>query len=237
MSKTWVDILEFPSIIVLTGRRRYGKTVCGFYLLSQIKRMYPEIECYAKGLPEEKKHLLPDYIGYLSPDEKDLPDDSAIFLDESAMFYYARDFGMDVNKAMSILLSVSGQKNQLLIFATHYLRKLDIDIVTDLDMLAFKMPGLMHKHFERREIRPIVKKVYSEFMKLPGKAEEKKKYTYVMSNDFEGFVTNPLPDFWSSELSNAFSGVRVDDILEIRKGKRKGVMSKVWEKYTGGPDA
>lgn len=196
-----------------------------------MKRLYPNIKCYAKGLPEEKKHLLPDYIEFIPPEQRDLPDNAAIFLDESAMFYYARDFGMDINKAMSILLSISGQKNQLLIFATHFMRKLDIDIVTDLDMLAFKMPGLMHMHFERREIKTIVKRVYEEFKKLPGKIEDKKKYTYVISDDYEGFVTNPLPEFWSEDLSKAFSGIRIDDILRMKKGDKRGAMSDLWEKY------
>jgi hypothetical protein len=231
---TWADILDFPCIVMLAGRRRMGKSALGYYLLTLAQRLY-DVDAYVKGLPREKWHLLPDYIHPLDPEEPDLPDSAAIFLDEAAMFYYARDFGTSLNKALSILLSISGQKDQLLIFATHYTRKIDIDIITDVDILAFKQPGMMYKRFERREMREFVKEVYEKFKKLPD-GEDVRKYSYVLADtcDFEGFVTNPLPDFWSEELSKAFAGIKVEDILAMRKGGRgrsKKGLQELWCKF------
>ena len=234
-AKTWAEILDFPSVIMLAGRKRQGKSACGYYLLTQAIRLF-DIEAYVKGLPKEKWRLLPDYIHPLDPREPDLPDGAAIFLDEAAMFYYAREFGTSENKALSILLSISGQKDQLLIFATHYTRKIDIDIITDVDILGYKRPGSMYKYFERPEMKKLVGKIYEAFKKLPVPNEQKKKYTYVIADDidFEGFVVNPLPEFWSDELSKAFSGIKVDDILKMRKGEgkssRKG-MKELWRKF------
>jgi len=222
--KTWADILRFPSIIMLAGRRRQGKSACGYYLLELARRMF-DVDAYVKGLVKEKWNLLPDFIHPLDPKEPDLPDDAAIFLDEAAMFYYAREFGTTENKAMSILLSISGQKNQLLIFATHYTRKIDIDVITDVDVLGYKRPGMMYKHFERPEMRKLVDKIYNAFKSLPFSDEEKKRYTYVIADDadFEGFVINPLPSFWSQDLSEAFAGVKIEDILELKRGRRSRI--------------
>jgi len=232
--KSWAEILKFPSASLVVGGRGKGKSATGYYILTVSRRLF-DIQTYVKGLPEEKWHLLPPEIKPIPIEERDLPDDAAIFVDEAAMWYYAREFGNDLNKAMDVILSISRQRKQLVVFATHYTRKLDINIVTDMDMLAFKQPGLLHKYFERRELRKIVDKVYRLFKMVP---DPKQRYTYVITDDFEGFVVNPLPDFWSEALSYAFAGVKIEDVLNLKKVKgekepKMPLWKKMLEEYVG----
>ena len=49
------------------------------------------------------------------------------------------------------VLSPCGQLDQLFIFCTHHSRKLDLNIVTEYEVLAFKFPNKMHTKLERRE--------------------------------------------------------------------------------------
>lgn len=211
----WNDVLKYPSVVMLTGKRGGGKSATGYYLL-QYAHEELGLKCYVKGLPESKAKYLPDFINLIPPHQADLPDEAAIFLDEAAIYYYARDFKNDLNKAIDTLITVSRHKKQLLIFATHFSRKIDVNIITDVDLLGFKQPGLMHTKFERRELRGLVKHVYNEFLKKP---EPRQRYTYVISDDYEGFVVNPKPEFFTEELSHAFAGISFQQIVQMKAGR------------------
>jgi len=104
------------------------------------------------------------------------------------------------------LVTEARHQEQLLIFATHTLRKLDIGVVMDADAIFFKEPSFLHSKFERSEIREITREVKEQFGKLKG---DRRKYTYVLSHDYEGFLKTPLPSFWCEELSKAQINVEI----------------------------
>jgi len=199
----WEEIIEHPSVALITGRRGSGKTALGFYLLEHLSEVY-DIPGYVVGLPEEKWHLLPENIHGIRVGE-DLPEHAAIFCDESALLFYARSSMSELNKLMNILISISRQRDQTLIFASHTTRKLDVGIVLDCDALIFKRPSKLYARFERSEIREMVQHALRIFESIN---DNHQKYSVVFSHELDGeLVTNPLPSFWCDELSRGFAGI------------------------------
>jgi len=215
--KSLDDVLKCPAVIMITGRRGSGKSATGYYILEYFHEQ--GLPCSVRGIPEQLNKLLPDWITVQHPRSPEIPDDSAIFIDEAALYLYAREFQNDLNKAMDALLTVSRHKNLVLVFATHFTRKIDINVITDCDILLMKEPGLMHVRFERRELRKLTKQVYSRFQELP---QPRQKYTYVISDNYEGFAESPLPSFWNKDLSVPFKGCDLSVIGSLRGGGSSG---------------
>ena len=201
--KLFKKILENSEVILITGRRGAGKTALGYYILEQSPNPY------VFGLPEEAWQYLPEFITPLKSLEK-LPKKATIFIDEAALWFYSRSSSQRMNRYISQLVTEARHQEQLLIFATHTLRKLDIGVVMDADAIFFKEPSFLHSKFERSEIREITREVKEQFGKLKG---DRRKYTYVLSHDYEGFLKTPLPSFWCEELSKVSVDVSIGDGL------------------------
>ena len=69
------------------------------------------------------------------------------------------------------------------------------------DVLLFKEPSLLQSRFERKNLQDMFQKVGENFKDL----DNRKNYSYVISDDFEGLVWNELPDFWNESSSKSFS--------------------------------
>lgn len=208
------NIIQHPSIILIIGRRRYGKSALGFNILENFHNER-KLPTYVVSLPKEKHHLLPDWITPVETVEK-LPDNCVALIDEGALKYHAYMWGAKETVVMDRVISVSGQKDQTFIFITHTMRKFAITLLLDVDILLCKNPSLLHSKLERSEVRKLVDKVAKEFNKLP--RDEVKKSTYVISDDFEGFIRNKLPSFWSEDLSKSYAGI------PIKKEETSGVV-------------
>jgi len=204
----WEEVLPHPSVALITGRRGAGKSALGYYLLERFHGR--EMDTCVMGLPKEKWGLLPDYIHPMEFN-RELPEDSAIFVDEAAMGFYSRDSMRKVNKLMNTLLSVSRQRNQTILFCSHTLRKLDVGIVMDADAILLKEPSKLHANFERREIRDLTEEAWRKFDGVDDSVGRKRRVV-VFSHDYWGEVLeNPLPSFWSEELSRAFATIPLEE--------------------------
>jgi hypothetical protein len=202
--------------ILVTGHRRRGKSGLGWYILQLAHEMF-DVTGYVVGVPEDKHIYMPYYAHPLKLDpEQDLPENAVILIEEAAMIFYAGLHGLDLNRWLSGILGAAGQKNQIIIFLSHHTRKLDVNVVLDMDIWALKQPTLWHVRFERRELKPIVKEAYDHFKGML--LEDARKEAFVYGINLEGAIfDNPLPDFWSDELSRIFKGVNitswVDDVV------------------------
>lgn len=200
----WNDIITFPSTFIIIGRRGAGKTGLGYYLLESLSKHYKINPC-VMGLPREKVHLLSSKIMPIF-DLDEMMDDSITFIDEASMLFHAREYRKAINKLMDKIIAISRQKRQIIIFASHHTRKIDVNIITDLDGFVFKEPSELHIKFERKEIKNFTEEAFEFFKKVQG---NKKKYSYVYSRNYTGEMINPLASFWSEALSNAFGGISV----------------------------
>ena len=206
-----VDFLGFPSANMVTGHRGMGKTSFGFKVLEDAHKH--GLKCFIVGMPKSKHHLLPKFITPID-NLDDIPDKSAVFLDEAYIYAYARDHPRRFNKFLSKLIGVVRQKKWILVFASHSTRKLEIGVVMDLDAWVLRKPNYMHIYFERREIKEITLMAYNWFVKLEQNGKNVKEYAIVISNNKPKVIKVELPSFWNDDLSNAFAGVSLSDTEE-----------------------
>lgn len=203
-----IEIMGFPSISLVTGGRGSGKTAFGMETL----REAPEkgLKPHLIGLPESKWGLLPDYITPVR-NLDNVPDDSAVFLDESYLYAFARDHPRILNKYLYKILGVSRHKNWLLVFATHTTRKLDVGVIIEADNIVMREPSWLHVRYERVEIRKLMKATQNFF----SRKREPVKHAVIFRKGGPVAIEPGLPDFWSEELSRGFSGVSVSEIGEV----------------------
>lgn len=211
-----MDLIKHPSVVLITGRRRSGKSCLGYYLL---EKFYKErnIPCFVVSLPKEKHHLLPDFIKPIDTVEN-LPEDCIALIDEGSLSHHAHLWRQKETVVMDRIISVSGQKKQTFIFITHTMRKLAVGLVLEIDLLLCKKPSLLHSKLERSEVRKLIEEVSTEFRKLP--KDEVKKNTYIISEDYKGFIRNSMPSFFTQELSEAFAGIPLENINNNKNDKR-----------------
>ena len=74
------------------------------------------------------------------------------------------------------------------------------------DYLMLKPSSLLQKDFERKKI----KEIYNEVEELFNKHKNVEGLTYIYSNEYRGFVSNPLPSFWNSRVSKGYSDFKKD---------------------------
>lgn len=198
------NLISKSEVILITGRRGSGKTALGAKLLENSG----DRDAYFMGLSESYWNLLPDNITPLLVNTQtleNLPSDAVIFMDEAGLFYFSRDYSKQLNKLIAKLVTEARHLNQVLVFATHTLRKLDVSIVLDADAILLKEPSLLHSKFERKEILELVRQAKHAFDKIS--PPERVKHAYLVSQDYEGMLEVELPSFWTEELSHAVASV------------------------------
>jgi hypothetical protein len=211
MEQKWLEIVEPQSMNLIAGAKRTGKSVLAYWLMEQLHKKYG-LNAYVYGLPEAKWHLLPEFTDPLTT--LDLPEDSIIIFDEAYREFHSRTpMGAD-NKQIDTIAGLVGQKNIVALYITQMTRKLDVGIVGACDSIMWKKPSLLQMKFEREQFRREVDSIYHKFKKLED--DSIKMSTYVISEDFEGFLVNPVPDWWSEELSTAYKGVPL--VTKNKKG-------------------
>jgi len=198
-----LEIIQHPSVILIIGRRNRGKSALGFYIL-EIHHNENQLPCFVVGFPRSKQHLLPKWVTPIENIE-DLPENCVALVDEASFKYHAHKVRGKETEYMDKMISVSRQKKQTIIFITHTMRKFAVTLLLDVDMLLCKEPSILHANLERAEVRKIMEEVKAAFSKVP--PEDIQKCTYVVSDGYKGLIQNPLPSFWSEELSEAWAGV------------------------------
>lgn len=194
--KTWNDLILHPMAIAISGARGSGKSCLAYWLADTMSRARC-CNVVVLGLTPEKEALLP--AGWAIIDSiTQAPPGCVVLVDEVALQFHARRSASSENLEMDRVLSISRQAAQDVIFATHNFRKMDVALVSDLDVIALKKPSFLHSRFERSEIRQFTQAAAAWFEQH---SKNHKAWTYVFSDNFEGVVQNPLPAFWTEDLS------------------------------------
>lgn len=210
-----INLIKPPSVSLILGKRRAGKTAFMMRVLEEAYRLLG-MKAYVLGIPEEKRGLLPEFITLVDSID-DLPDNVAIGYDEAYLDAMARDHPRSYNKHLAKSISVSAQKAWLLMFSTHTARKFDVLSVLDCDIIVVRKPSWLYTQYERREIRDIIEQADKLFKKKEY-VNEYQKWAYIASEKPPVFVEVPLPSFWTEGLSKAFSGV---SLKKIGKGEEQ----------------
>lgn len=178
---------------IIIGARGTGKTAFGLKILEDIN--FKNKNCYAMGFDENE---MPSWINIVQ-NISELKNDSFVLIDEGGILFNSRNSMANVNKLLSDLILISRHKNLSILFISQNSSNLDVNILRQADFLILKPSSLLQKDFERKIIQKIYDKISDEF-----KNYKDKGITYIYSNPFQGFVSNPLPSFWKTEISKSF---------------------------------
>ncbi|MBI2451455.1 hypothetical protein HYV50_00075 [Candidatus Pacearchaeota archaeon] len=194
--KKWEKNVAGKSKIgLILGARGSGKTAFGLKLLENIYAKTGK-KCYGLGFVAEEMPLWVEVI----EDIGKIKNNSVVLIDEGGVLFSSRRAMTNANKILSDLILISRHKNLSIIFISQNSANLDVNIIREADFLALKPSSLLQKDFERKKI----KELYEELEKKFSVYKDKKGITYIYSDDFIGFVLNPLPSFWSDKIGKSF---------------------------------
>lgn len=183
------------TIGLILGARGTGKTAIGIKILENIYSKEKR-NCYAIGF---KKEEMPSWISVVEDISK-IKNNSFVLIDEGGILFSSRKSMSNPNKILSELLLIARHKNISIIFISQNSSNIEINTIRQSDYLILKPSSLLQKDFERKKIRDVYNEIEKDFKKL----KNKKGITYIYSDEFKGFVTNPLPSFWNQKISKSF---------------------------------
>ena len=197
----WREIVLDPSVIIILGRRGSGKSGLGF---RQLELFRDRAAPYVVGLPAAAQKYLPEWIGVMDRVE-DVPEGSVVLVDEAYLTLHARSSMSADGRGIGAIVNLSRQRRQTLVFVVQEARQLDVNIISQADVIAIKELSEISREFERRELRVFTDKARAAFAGLSG---DRRRWTWVYSEAAGnvGLVQNELASFWSSALSRAFAG-------------------------------
>ena len=215
-----IKVVPFPGLILEMGGRRQGKSGLAHEIAYEVhnKRGVPAVVHMPKAVPEHIRHriqrLLPKWMKVVT-DRSEWPKNSIVIYDEAAQTAHARRSQSGDAVELDDLISVSGQRNQLIIFIAHYSRKLDLNVVTDVNRIIWKKPTYAHQLFERDEVADFSMRAFDFFAGIKGEIAQKKAALVLDFDQFTFYqISNKLPPWWCDDLSCLFQDVqRIKGVL------------------------
>jgi len=206
--------LPFPGLILVMGDRRMGKTAVAHEIAHQVneRRGLPTVINMPRAVPENIRlkigRLLPKWMKVVSS-RNDWPKRSVVIYDEAAQTAHARRTQSGDAVELDDLISISGQREQLIIFIAHHSRKLDLNVITEVNRIIWKKPTYAHQLFERDEVSDFSMRAYDFFAGIKGTDARKKAALVLDFDDFSFCQTkNKLPPWWCEDLSRLFQDVQ-----------------------------
>ena len=187
-------ISKNPSTIgIILGARGTGKSAIGLKLLENM-HVLSKKNFYAMGFKD-----LPDWISVVD-NVNDIKTNSFVLIDEGGILFSSRKSFSDANTLLSELLLIARHNDLSILFISQNSSNLEINAIRQADYLIMKPSSLLQRDFERKKIKEIYDEASSKFQKY----KDKKGITYIYSEQFKGFISNPLPSFWSQKVSKSF---------------------------------
>lgn len=182
-------------VYLVLGMRGAGKSAFGFRLLENLSYLKGK-KAYALNFPSDELPLAITKIEDLS----EIVNDSILIVDEGSLSFDSKNHFSFENKQIKRLMVISRHKNIDLIMISQNSANIDLNVIRLADVIILKQPSLMQIELERESIAKMFKEadVYFEKVSYP------KKFNFVISKEFKGFVRNALPSFWCDGLSSAF---------------------------------
>ncbi len=205
MALGWLDIIPAHGVVGVLGKRGEGKTAVA-YFLAELRHERLGIGAVVFGPGLAMQEALPPWVEVVT----DLGHfararDKTLLLDEGSLPLHARESLRKDHVTFDKLISLSRQRGQFILYVTHHSRKLDPLEVIDWDVILYKQPSKMHVLMERQEIRLLSGRARDALVRVS--AADRKRWSYVFYDDMdqEALMENPLPTFWSDQLSIAVS--------------------------------
>jgi len=205
---SWDDLPQ-SGLVAILGHRGEGKTALAWYLGERAHAARRPVAAF--GIVNGARRYLPGWVRHVATVQEvaKLPP-SVIVADEAAFIANARRATSTSNVEWVKLLAVARHKGHLLLFITQQARQLDVGLVSDADLIILKRPSLLHLRFSRPELRPELDEAFARFAKVKG---DTRAWSYLADYHYgrRGWLENPLPAFWSVNLSRAFAAIDLSE--------------------------
>ena len=204
--------MRYPGVAIIMGDIRSGKTGLAHEIANEFhtRRRLPAV-LHLPMVDEKKRkriqRLVPDWMT-VATKRSQWPEHSIVIYDEAAQSAHSRRSQTGDALEMDDLLAISGQREQLILFISHYSRKLDLNVCTSVHRLIWKRPTYAHQLWERDEMADFTGRAYDFFRQIRGDIAQKKACLILDMDNF-GFhqTTNKLAPWWSDSLSRIFRDV------------------------------
>ena len=219
---TLLRAVPFPGVILVMGAKGSGKSAMAHASAEKLHtgRALSAVLHLPMVPPDLQKHiqkLLPDWLRVVTTTAS-WPKRSVVIYDEAAQSAHARRTQSGDAVELDNLMSISRQRQQLIIFISHHSRKLDPSVIRDVGMIGWKQPTYAHWLFERNELTDFTLKAVDFYRDMKTESQRLKTTMIV---DLHHLVIksfkNNVPTYWSESLSHLF-----EDIKSIRKAPYLG---------------
>ena len=207
------SVIPYPGVVMIMGDIRTGKTGLAHEIASMMhrRRSLPAILHMPRMDEKQRKSLqriLPSWMK-VTTKRSQWRDKAVVIYDEAAQSAHARRSQSGDAVELDELLAIAGQREQLILFISHYSRKLDLNVCTSVHRIIWKRPTFAHQLWERDEMADFTSKAYDFFKGIRGKVTQKKACLVLDMEDF-GFYqcSNKLPPWWSDRLSRIFKEIQ-----------------------------
>lgn len=194
-----LDYLEQMNtgLVVLRGTGRSGKTATAHYLLEKVLNDRPVVTLFPNPISDV---VVNSFV--------DVPNDSTLFLDDTALYLHARKFGSKTNVQFSQVLTVYSHKDVRVVMTVQNLSLLDISAFMSQDVLIlYKFSDWNNLLQERQEHKTSAMVANLILQDLPSPRQQ---YTYSSLGEI---IQNPLPTDWTEQKSKPYREVDISTII------------------------
>lgn len=221
IKSTILKLFSLPGVGLILGSRRFGKTASAHRIGETLHNRYGVrvmVHLPKSASPEIKKRIQKILPGYMKVTTKteEWEKNSVVIYDEASQTAHARRTQSGDAVALDNLIGISGQRNQFLIFICHHTKKLDPNVVREVNFIIWKRPTYAYQLFERDELSDFTMKAFDFFASLRNgrkltdaiRKMLKRSNLVLDFNDFRFFsFNNSLPTYWTDGLSNLFEDI------------------------------
>lgn len=209
---SWSEIIDVSEVVCITGMKRFGKSVLAYFLLDHLAVKYKKPRhCWGIKLP--KMSLFPsEYKHFSEIDSIEGFYNGVVSLDEIHMAFSARRALSNSNVTFSKMMTFSGQNNQILLLSTLNNGLIDINTFRICNpVLVYKRVGNLQAASERAALRKYTTKAMENWKKIPkGRKDTPERsleaqLSYVISDEYIGWMKNPKPEWWTQKVSEMHS--------------------------------
>ena len=213
---TLYSVIPYPGVVMIMGDIRTGKTGLAHEIAAEMhtRRNLPAILYMPRMNEKQRKsvqRIVPSWMK-VTTKRSQWKDRTVVIYDEAAQSAHARRSQSGEAVELDDLLAIAGQREQLILFISHYSRKLDLNVCTSVHRIIWKRPTYAHQLWERDEMADFTSKAYDFFNGVKGEIARKKACLVL---DMEHFsfrqCNNKLPPWWSDRLSRIFKELQAQN--------------------------
>ena len=217
-------LIKLPSVNIILGNVGRGKSSLAYELLDKLSMEYGLLPVVV-NLPAQKRNLLPE--NWVIKDIEGLKhtENCIALIDEGTTTLPA---GAKVEEMVKSLSSLSRQRNQIIVMIFHSGRDVGSRILRGIyGAILLKEPSTRQIQYGSKDawMKDMLTGAKTKFKALKDLGEETRAWTWVDSEEpeFQGMARNGLPNFWSDDLSKAWSGVDTDNQIVVTKPSGQGM--------------